>query len=74
MKEHKTPFPIIVHIIDGDIDFRVKGITHQLKKDSILALDGNIPHDLTAKTNSIVRLTLSKLDNAERVEKVALSS
>jgi len=74
MKEHKTPFPIIVHIIDGDIDFRVKGITHQLKKDSILALDGNIPHDLTAKTNSIVRLTLSKLDNVERVEKVAMSS
>ncbi len=74
MKEHKTPFPIIVHIIDGEIDFDVKGVTHQLKKDAIIALDGNIPHDLTAKTNSIVRLTLSKLDKAERVEKVAMSS
>lgn len=71
MKEHKTPFPIIVHIIEGEIDFGVKGVIHQLKKGSILALDGNIPHDLTANTNSIVRLTLSKLDEAERVKKVA---
>ncbi|MFV1884322.1 MAG: cupin domain-containing protein [Balneola sp.] len=74
MKEHKTPFPIIVHIIDGEINFGVNGTTYQLKKGGILALDGNVPHDLTAKANSIVRLTLSKSDKLERVEKVAISS
>ena len=74
MKEHKTPFPIIVHVLEGEISFGLKGKVHQLKKDEILALEGNIPHDLTAETDSIVRLTLSKLDKAERVEKVAESS
>ncbi len=74
MKEHKSPFPIIVHILQGEIDFGIKGEIHQLKKGGIIALEGNIPHDLTAKADSIVRLTLSKLDKAERVEKVAESS
>ncbi|PCJ67758.1 MAG: cupin [Bacteroidetes bacterium] len=74
MKEHKTPYPIIIHLIKGQIDFGVEGVIHTLKEGDILSLDGGIPHDLTAKDESIVRLTLSKLDQAERVEKVAASS
>jgi quercetin dioxygenase-like cupin family protein len=74
MKEHKTPFPIVVHILEGVIDFGVEGVVHTFKKNDMIALEGNIPHDLTAKEDSIVRLTLSKLDKAERVEKVAEGS
>jgi quercetin dioxygenase-like cupin family protein len=74
MKEHKTPFPIVVHILEGVIDFGVKGVIHTFKKNDMIALEGNTPHDLTAKEDSIVRLTLSKLDKAERVEKVAEGS
>lgn len=70
MKEHKAPFPIIVHVLDGEIDFGVQESIHVLKKGDIVTLAGNIPHDLTALRDSIVRLTLSKLDKAERVEKV----
>jgi quercetin dioxygenase-like cupin family protein len=74
MKEHKTAYPIAVHVLEGHIDFRVNGEVHQLKKGSIITLQGNVPHDLTALEESIVRLTLSKLDNIERVEKVATES
>jgi len=45
MKEHKAPFPIIVHIIDGQIDFSVQGSIHALKKGDIITLPANIPHD-----------------------------
>lgn len=71
MKEHKTPYPIVVHVLMGRIDFGVAGETYSIQAGGILTLDGNVPHDLTALENSIVRLTLSKSDNAERVEKVA---
>ncbi len=74
MKEHKTQYPIIVHILEGEIEFGAQGATHILKKGAITALEGNIAHDLTAIKDSVVRLTLSKLDNVERVYKVIANS
>ena len=70
MKKHQTPFPIVVEIFEGDLDFGVEGTIHHLKRGDILALDSSIPHDLHAKTNCIVRLTLAKSDTVQRVKKV----
>ncbi len=74
MKEHKTLFPIVVHVLEGKIDFGVQGVISSLEKGAIIALEGNIPHDLTALKDSVIRLTLSKLDTAKRVENVAETS
>ena len=74
MKEHKAPLPIIVHIVQGEIEFGVEGAHHTLKQGDIITLAANVPHDLLAKSDSIVRLTLSKKDAAERVEKVVADS
>jgi len=71
MQKHQTAFPITVEIVLGEIDFGVDGKVHSLVAGDIVALDGGIPHDLLAKEESVVRLTLSKLDNVKRVEKVA---
>jgi quercetin dioxygenase-like cupin family protein len=74
MKEHKTPFPIVVEIFEGAIDFGVNGEIHNLKKGDLVALDGGIPHDLKAIEVSTVRLSLNKADSAKRVEDVAKNS
>lgn len=74
MKEHKTPFPIVVEIFEGAIEFGVNGVVHNLKKGDLVALEGGIPHDLKALENSTVRLSLNKADSAKRVEDVAKNS
>jgi len=70
MKEHQTSYPIVVEIVEGNIDFGVKQQVNHLTKGDLVALDGNVPHDLKANENSIIRLTLTKNDSATRVENV----
>lgn len=71
MKQHKTKYPIVVELVVGSIDFGVNKETLQLHKGNLLSLNGNIPHNLKANEDSIIRLTLTKYDTAGRVEDVA---
>lgn len=70
MKEHKTSYPIVVEIVDGYIDFDVEGKTLSLKKGELIALEGSVPHSLKANKDSIIRLTLTKSDQPDRVQNV----
>ena len=70
MKEHKAPFPISVEIFRGEIEFGVNSEVFNLKDGDIISLEANVPHSLIAKKESIVRLSLNKRDNINRVSAV----
>ena len=70
MEDHQAPFAIIVHIIEGIIDFGVNGEVRRLTPGFIVSLKPHEVHNLTAIENSIVRLTLSKTDSVKRVKNV----
>lgn len=70
MKKHKSKFPIVIQLLEGSIDFGTSDEIHKLKTGDIIALKGNIPHNLVATKNSIIRLSLTKYDNTERVNNV----
>ncbi|WP_341225468.1 cupin domain-containing protein [uncultured Arcticibacterium sp.] len=74
MKQHQTKFPIVVHLLQGEIAFGVENTVHRIKEGDILTLEANVPHDLSAIQDSVVRLTLSKSDDVARVEKVIEAS
>lgn len=67
MKEHKTRYPIVVEVFEGEIDFTVLGKTHRLTKGAMLALEGNILHELAGIEDSTVHLSFSKADSVQGV-------
>jgi len=70
MKEHTAPGAIVVEIFEGAIDFGVNGVVHRVVKGDLLTLEAKVPHDLKAVEDSIVRLSLSKIDDINRVYRV----
>lgn len=74
LKEHKTGFPIVVEIFEGEVEFGIPNEKMTLSKGGLIHLEAHIPHDVVATKDSIIRLTLSKGDMADRVAKVANQS
>lgn len=71
MKKHQTSFPIVVEIVEGNIVFGVQNEKMNIGKGDLIALESSIPHDLKALKDSIIRLTLTKNDQSERVQTIA---
>ncbi len=67
MKEHKTKFPITVMTLRGSIEFGVGGEMFILNEGDVIALEGNVMHELKATAESVVRLSLHKGDTVDRV-------
>ncbi|QXP74404.1 cupin [Tenacibaculum sp. AHE15PA] len=70
MKDHQAPFSIIVQVLKGCIDFGLEGEVKQLNTGDLISLEPKIIHNLTAVEESVVRLTLSKLDTIKRVKNI----
>ncbi len=68
MKEHTAPYPIMVELFEGAIDFGVNGKKTLLQKGDLVALAENVPHDLTCVEDCIIRLSISVHDKPNRIK------
>ena len=70
MKDHKSPFPIVIHVQEGTMELGVEGDSFAMVKGDLINLEGGVMHNLKALENTIVRLSILKEDKLERVEQV----
>lgn len=71
MKDHSAPLPIVVQVLKGHIDFGTEQGQLELVAGDMVSVEASVRHNLFAKEASVVRLTLSKGDSAERVKAAA---
>jgi quercetin dioxygenase-like cupin family protein len=59
LKEHHADGTISVQVLKGAIDFRVHGQVHSLQTNTVLTLGASIKHELEAREDSAILLTIA---------------
>jgi quercetin dioxygenase-like cupin family protein len=59
MGEHRAPGQLTLHVLSGEVQLRLPEQIVDVSAGSLLTLDGALPHDLEARRDSVVLLTLS---------------
>jgi quercetin dioxygenase-like cupin family protein len=57
--EHRSEGRVSVHVLSGHIRVRASGRTFNLRPGGLLALDGDVPHDVEALEQSAFLLTIA---------------
>lgn len=70
MKRHFSPYPIIIYMVNGRVELGLEEAIFSMTGGDIIALEAGEIHNLVAKENTLIRLTLSKQDKIERVDNV----
>jgi len=71
MKRHFSPYPIIIYVVKGLVELGLEETIFSMSGGYIIALEAGMIHNLVAKEDTLIRLTLSKQDKIKRVDKVA---
>lgn len=56
--DHRVAGPIVVHCVEGEIEFSADDETKTLKADQLLYLQPGVPHSLRGTKDSVVLLTI----------------
>ena len=65
---HTTPFQVMVTVCEGDIDFTMLDMTHNLKAGEFLLIGANVAHSVLANKDS--KLMLAKVKETPKNENI----
>lgn len=74
MKEHRTPFPVIIEVFEGEIILGLETGPLPLEKGMLVGLEANVVHNLKAIKDSIVRASIAKSDDLKKVQSIIAES
>jgi quercetin dioxygenase-like cupin family protein len=69
MQEFRLPYPFVIEIVDGALDFMINGDVIELRKGALLSLDEDISYDFIAIAHSIIRLSIYKVQNSNKIKR-----
>ncbi len=58
LRTHRADGPITVHVLEGSVDFEVKGTLWQLPTGTLFSVEGGLPHSVTSVNGGIFLLTV----------------
>ena len=53
---HTAPFEVMVTVCEGEVDFTMLDMTHNLKEGEFLLMGANVPHSVVANKDSRIML------------------
>lgn len=60
LSEHTAPFDAMVQVLDGEVEIKIGGKPHLLKKGETIIMPANVPHALRAIEQFKMLLTMIK--------------
>ena len=66
LTEHLSPFPILVQVVSGSVDFEVNGETHRMDTGGLIHLPAKLLHAVTAIGQARIQIILLKGSVAQK--------
>lgn len=60
LSEHTAPFEALVHLLDGEAEIIISGVSHRLQAGEMILMPANEPHALKATKRFKMILTMIK--------------
>jgi quercetin dioxygenase-like cupin family protein len=61
LSEHTAPFDALVHVLDGEAEITVGGVSHRVKAGQMILMPGGTPHALKAVERFKMTLFLARI-------------
>ncbi len=60
LSEHSAPFDALVHVLDGEAEISVGGVSHRVKAGQMILMPSGVPHALKAVERFKMTLFLAR--------------